>query len=229
MKIGFTGIDIAEGKIKYQDEKLIALAEKFQPKKVTPFFAEFIKEEYIQTDVIVLPRKNLLDILILDIDKCETRIKNSSDSFETELMTKCIAKLEEEIPLCNVELSEDELEKLRALTIISIKPVVILDEIPDVNEIIIKVLENSSTVFFYTIGKDEVRSWPVKKDSDIVTCAGKIHTDLARGFIKADIVKFDDIMGCHNMNDAKSKGLAKVVDKDYFIQENDIIEIRYNV
>ena len=52
MKIGFSGIDITEGKIKYEDDKLSALADKFNPNKVTPFYAEFIKDEFIKSDVI---------------------------------------------------------------------------------------------------------------------------------------------------------------------------------
>ncbi len=229
MKIGFSGIDITEGKIKYEDDKLSALADKFNPNKVTPFYAEFIKDEFIKSDVIVLPRNNLLDILIIDIDKCETRIKNTSDDFEIKLLNKCISKLEEEIPLCDVPFNEDERDKMRASSMISIKPVVVLDDIPEVNDIIAMTLDKAQMIFFYTAGKKEVHAWPVARNSDIVTCAGKIHTDLARGFIRADVVSFDDMMTCHSMNDAKAKGLAKVVDKGYIINNSDVIEIRYNV
>jgi len=69
----------------------------------------------------------------------------------------------------------------------------------------------------------------VQRDSDIVTCAGKIHSDLARGFIKADIVSYDDFMQVYNMQEARSKGLVKLVDRDYIIREGDIIEIRFNI
>ena len=71
MKIGFTGIDLPEGKTKYKDEKLIALEAKDKAKKVAPFFAEFIKEEFVQSDAIVVPKSKILDLLILDMDKLE--------------------------------------------------------------------------------------------------------------------------------------------------------------
>ncbi len=229
MKIGFSGIEITEGKIKYEDDKLTALAAKFNPNKVTPFYAEFIENEFIKSDAIVLQRNNLLDILIMDIDKCETRIKNTSDDSEIKLLKKCISKLEEEIPLCDIPFNEDEQERMRARSMMSIKPVVVFDDIPKVNDIIASTLDKAQVVFFYTAGKKEVHAWPVARNSDIVTCAGKIHTDFARGFIRADVVSFDDIMTCHSMNDAKAKGLAKVVDKDYIIRDSDVIEIRYNV
>jgi ribosome-binding ATPase YchF (GTP1/OBG family) len=200
-----------------------------QPKKVTPFFAEFIKDEYIQTDAIVIPKENILDLLILDIEKLEVRLERSESDNEKNLINKCLNLLEQETPLCDTSFNDNEKEILQILAPLSFKPVVVLDNIPDVNEIILNALEKSNTIFFYTAGKSEVHAWPVKKDSDIVTCAGKIHTDLARGFIKADVANFDEFMQCHNMNDAKTKGVAKVVERDYIIQKADVIEIRFNV
>ena len=69
----------------------------------------------------------------------------------------------------------------------------------------------------------------VKVGSDALTCADKIHTDLARGFIKAELVSHNDIMTAHNLQDARTKGLTKLVDGDYIIPENTIIDIRFNV
>ena len=128
-----------------------------------------------------------------------------------------------------MEFNENEQKYLRMMSPLSMKPVAVIDGILETNELIKKVLEKSGVIFFYTAGKQEVHAWPVNAGSDIVACAGKIHTDLARGFIKADIVSFEDFMKCHNMNDAKSKGFVKLVDRDYIIKEGDIIEIRFNI
>jgi len=68
-----------------------------------------------------------------------------------------------------------------------------------------------------------------KKNTDIVTCAGQIHSDLARGFIRADIVPFEEYFKYYNFKECKSKGVAKLVDKDYIVQPSDIIEIRFSV
>jgi ribosome-binding ATPase YchF (GTP1/OBG family) len=84
-------------------------------------------------------------------------------------------------------------------------------------------------MFFYTSGPKESHAWLVEKGSEIIACAEKIHSDLARGFIKGDVVCFEDYMNCHNFNDCKSKGLARLVDRDYIVQPNEIIEIRFNV
>ena len=69
-------------------------------------------------------------------------------------------------------------------------------------------------MFFYTAGKTEVHAWFVEKNADAVTCAAKIHTDLARGFIKAEIVSHEELMTAHNFKDA-GQGLTQLVGKDF--------------
>ena len=75
MKIGFTGLDIPEGKSKYQDKILTALANKDKPKKISPFFVEFLKNEYLNIDAIAVHKEYLLDILILDMEKQKHMVK----------------------------------------------------------------------------------------------------------------------------------------------------------
>ncbi len=229
MKIGFTGIDLPEGKTKYKDEKLIALETKDKAKKVIPFFAEFIKDEFVQSEAIVVPRSDILDLLILDMDKLETRLSKLEDGGEKSLMTKCMELLEQETPLCDVDFNDEETEILIATAPISFKPIVQIEGTEDINTIIFLALEKVNYMFFYTSGPKESHAWLVQKGSEIIACAEKIHSDLARGFIKGDVVSFEDYMNCHNFNDCKSKGVAKMVDRDYIVQPNDIIEIRFNV
>jgi ribosome-binding ATPase YchF (GTP1/OBG family) len=133
------------------------------------------------------------------------------------------------VPLCDVQFTEAELALLKILAPLSLKPTLIAAEAPEVNDAIARLLKKSGLIFFYTADKKEVHAWPVQRDSDIVTCAGRIHSDLARGFIKADIVNYDDFLQVYNMQEARAKGLVKLVDRDYTIHEGDIIEIRFNV
>jgi hypothetical protein len=144
-------------------------------------------------------------------------------------MTKCLEQLELEIPLCDVEFNDEEIEIMIATAPISFKPVVQIEGSEDINTIIALALEKANYMFFYTSGPKESHAWLVEKGSEIIACAEKIHSDLARGFIKGDVASFEDYMNCHNFNDCKSKGLAKLVDRDYIVQPNEIIEIRFNV
>ena len=229
MKIGFTGIDIPEGKSKYNDLILKALAEKDKPKKVSPFFVKFLKDEYVDCDAIVIHKDSLLDILILDMDKIESRINRIADKDEMDLLNKCLLHLEKEEPLCTLNFNDAENKILKELSPHSYKPIIQIEGGYEINNIIEIVLKETSNMFFYTSGASESHAWLVPLDSDIVFCASKIHSDLARGFIKGDVVSYDEYMNYHNFNDCKSKGVAKVVDKDYIVKPNEIIEIRFNV
>lgn len=229
MKVGFTGLDIPEGKIKYQDQILSALANKDKAKKVSPFFIEFLKDEYINTNAIIIHCNALLDLLILDIEKIEGRINRSGNKDEINVLNRCLLHLEKEQPLCTLEFNQMESEILKELSPHSYKPVIQIENDDDVNNIIKMILDYTGNMFFYTSGPQESRAWLVPSKSDILTCAGKIHSDLAKGFIKGDVVSYTDYMNCHNFNECKSKGVAKMVDKDYIVQPNEIIEIRFNV
>jgi len=230
MKVACLGVDVQEGKTKYEDPKLLKLVEKFSSDKVSSYFFEFVGGNYIKADAIAVSTEKLLDFLILDMEKIETRINNTTDETEKQILQKCLQNLEKEIPLCDVEFQESELVVLRALAPLSLKPTLIIGDrnIP-ISALIEEVLKKSNNIFFYTAAKKEVKAWLVKKDSQAIECAGKIHSDLARGFIKAEIVNFTDFESCHNMNDAKSKGLVKLVDKDCPVRDGDILDIKFNV
>ena len=229
MKIGFTGIELPEGKIKYRNERMDGLVEKDQPKKVSPFYAELIRDELMQAEAIVVPESSLIDLLIEDTEKCEARIERSEDEDEIRLMKKCIDHMEKEKPLCDGDFTDAEKEELRKFGLLSFKPVVIIEDGSDENAVIRRALNKAGVIFFYTSGPKEVHAWPIRAGSDILTCAGKIHSDLARGFIKGDVVSYDDYLQCHNFNDGRKKGLVKVVDRDHIIEDGDVIEIRFNV
>jgi ribosome-interacting GTPase 1 len=229
MKICFVGLDLPEGKVKYQDTRVIHLDQKFEPKKVTPFYAEFIKDDCQQCDGFIVSREHVWDLFILDMEKLETRRDRSTDDFELQLLSRCLAYVEKEIPLCDVEFSAEESALIKQLAPLTLKPTVIAEAPPEINDAIERVLRKAGIVFFYTADKKEVHAWPVKKDSDIVTCAAKIHSDLARGFIKAEIVRYEDLIQVYNWQEARARGLVQLVDRDYTIQAGDVIEIRFHV
>jgi ribosome-binding ATPase len=229
MKTGFLDVNLPEGKVKYNDPCMNRLVEKCAPKKVSPYYAEFVKGELVQCEAIVISKKSVLELLIGDIEKCEARLERAGNDAEKTLAEKCLRCLEAETPLCDGDFSAVEKETLSAMSLQSIKPVVVLDQEKEVSEVIALSLKKARIVFFYTAGPKEVHAWEVPEGSDIVTCAGRIHTDLARGFIKGDVAGFEDFMSCHNWNDCQRKGLVKVVERDYIIKAGDIIEIRFNV
>ena len=84
-------------------------------------------------------------------------------------------------------------------------------------------------ISYLTAGKPEVRAWTIKKGTKAPQAAGKIHTDFERGFIRAEVVAYDDLMENGSMNAAKEKGLVRSEGKEYVVQDGDIILFRFNV
>ncbi|MFC1856005.1 redox-regulated ATPase YchF [Thermodesulfobacteriota bacterium] len=83
---------------------------------------------------------------------------------------------------------------------------------------------------FFTVGVDEVRAWTIKKNTTAAKAAGKIHSDIERGFIRAEVISYDDYMSVdYNMVKAKEKGLVRLEGKSYIMQDGDIVNFRFNV
>ena len=84
-------------------------------------------------------------------------------------------------------------------------------------------------ISYLTAGKPEVRAWTIKKGTKAPQAAGKIHTDFERGFIRAEVVSFDDLMACGSIAAAKEKGLYRSEGKDYVMNDGDVVLFRFNV
>ena len=84
-------------------------------------------------------------------------------------------------------------------------------------------------ISYLTAGKPEVRAWTIKKGTKAPQAAGKIHTDFERGFIRAEVVSFDDLVACGGMTAAKEKGLVRSEGKEYVMQDGDVVLFRFNV
>ncbi len=84
-------------------------------------------------------------------------------------------------------------------------------------------------ISFFTIGKDEVRAWTVRRDTVALEAAGAIHTDIQKGFIRAEVLAYDDLIDAGSYNEARKKGTVRLEGKTYSVQDGDIIEFRFNV
>ena len=82
---------------------------------------------------------------------------------------------------------------------------------------------------FLTAGEDETRAWTIKRGTNAPQAAGKIHTDFERGFIKAEVVNYQDLLDCGSYAGAREKGLVRMEGKEYVVQDGDVILFRFNV
>jgi len=84
-------------------------------------------------------------------------------------------------------------------------------------------------ISFLTIGKDEVRAWTLESGATALEAAGSIHSDLERGFIRAEVMRFEDVERLGSERAVKAKGLARLEGRDYVVQDGDLLDIRFNV
>jgi hypothetical protein len=84
-------------------------------------------------------------------------------------------------------------------------------------------------ISFLTAGEPEVRAWTITKGTKAPQAAGKIHSDFERGFIRAEVVSFDDLMQYGSMSAVREKGLARQEGKEYVMQDGDIVLFKFNV
>ena len=82
---------------------------------------------------------------------------------------------------------------------------------------------------FFTVGPDEVRAWTVRRGATAPEAAGEIHTDLQKGFIRAEVITYDDLINLGGMSEARAKGKLRLEGKEYIVKDGDILNIRFNI
>ena len=141
----------------------------------------------------------------------------SQDLFSTgEIIMTIKGKLEQELAL----MTPDEAEAFLAAYDI---------ETSAMDRVIQKSYELLGLISFFTIGKDEVRAWTVRQGTAAMEAAGAIHTDMQKGFIRAEVLAYDDWIDAGGYNEARKKGTVRLEGKTYRVQDGDIIEFRFNV
>ncbi len=84
-------------------------------------------------------------------------------------------------------------------------------------------------ISFFTVGEDEVRAWTIKEGDDAQTAAGAIHSDIQKGFIRAEVLAYDDLMAVGSYANARKQGTVRLEGKTYLIKDGDIAHFRFNV
>ena len=134
---------------------------------------------------------------------------------------------EENIILVSAKI-EDELSKLEESESKEYLSSLGLNE-PSLNRMINKGYKLLNLISFFTSGPKETKAWTVKKESKVINAAGKIHTDIERGFIKAETISYNDFMQFKGEIGAKEAGKLRIEGSQYIVQDGDIFHFRFNV
>lgn len=126
--------------------------------------------------------------------------------------------------------TELELEQLSSEESMEFRRALGLDTEVSAKEKLIKnAYYTAGMISFFTVGTDEVKAWSIKKGTKAVTAAGVIHSDFEKGFIKAEVIPFDELLSIGSFAEAKNKGVLRLEGKEYIIQDGDVITYRFHV
>ena len=175
------------------------------------------------SDLFLLTSKKVIYVANVD----EEQLKKLDDDINVNSVKELAARENSIcIPICaklEEELSEldDEDRKL------------LMDDygltLSGLDTLAVKSYEILGLISYLTAGKQEVRAWTITKGTKAPGAAGKIHTDFERGFIKAEIISYDELVKCGSLTVAKDKGLIRIEGKDYVVKDGDVILFRFNV
>ena len=201
-------------------EKILKTLEEGKSARTLEFNEE---EQVLVKDMFLLTTKPILYIANVSEEQLENpddndnvkKVKEYAKKENAEVIPLCV-KIEEE--LSGLE-ENDKKEMLEALGL----------EESGLDKVIKKSYDLLGLMSFLTAGEPEVRAWTIKKGTKAPVAAGKIHSDIQRGFIKAEIVSYDDLIKEGSMNAAREKGLIRSEGKEYIMQEGDIVLFKFNV
>ncbi len=149
-----------------------------------------------------------------------------AEALEAELVARYQRPNTKVVALCAK--LEKELSQLGSAEAAELRTMWGLSE-PGVNRLIRLSYDLLGYVSFFTAGADENRAWTIRKGTTAVKAAGKIHSDIERGFIRAEVVSYADLMECGGMAEARRKGVLRLEGKNYVVQDGDIITVLFNV
>ena len=201
-------------------EKILKTLEEGKSARTLEFNEE---EQVLVKDMFLLTTKPILYIANVSEEQLENpddndnvkKVKEYAKKENAEVIPLCV-KIEEE--LSGLE-ENDKKEMLEALGL----------EESGLDKVIKKSYDLLGLMSFLTAGEPEVRAWTIKKGTKAPQAAGKIHSDIERGFIKAEIVSYEDLVREGSMVAAKEKGLVRSEGKEYIMQDGDIVLFKFNV
>ena len=178
---------------------------------------ELVKDMFLLTTKPILYIANVSEEQIEDPENDENvkKVKEYALKENAEVIPLCV-KIEEELSGLD---DNDKKEMLEALGL----------EESGLDKVIKKSYDLLGLMSFLTAGEPEVRAWTIKKGTKAPQAAGKIHSDFERGFIKAEVVSYNDLMKEGSMLAAKEKGLVRQEGKEYVMQDGDIVVFKFNV
>src|SRR5207302_593677 len=227
MKICLFGVSgIALGKHNVKDTRLDQADKLVEAQKKTYAQVEVVAEkEMLTCDAVLTSRTALSDLLMKDLEAVETRLGREAPENEKTVLRKLADTLMSEKPVSTAGLTEEDLKAISAHNFYSNRPVVVAEEAelaaPDA--LIVRAFRESGYISFLTVGGKENRAWPIRNGTTAWEAGGVIHSEIQKGFIRAEIISFDDFIQAGGETQAKRAGKLRLETKPYVVQDYDVV------
>lgn len=226
---GISGIPLGRHNIK--DPRLNHAHKLVEAKKKTCAQVDVVGDNAtLEADAILVLRERFPDLILHDLLFVETRLGRNPPDAEKTVLLKIKVELEAERTMFKAGLSKEELQAVAQHSFHTHKPVIVADdsELADADALMVRAYHESGWICFLTVGGKENRAWPVRKGMTALQAAGTIHTDIQKGFIRAEIISFADFIEAGGETQAKRAGKQRLETKTYVIQDYDVVNFRFN-
>ena len=232
MKIALFGIsEIKLGKHNLKDPRLDQADKLVEADKKTYAQVDVIsQDELLDADAILALADNKADLILRDLEFVETRLGRDPQAGERAALEKIKSLLEQEQFLGGDRLTAEELQAVAAHNFVTSKPVTVAtaEEVRNSDALLLRGFQESGYISFLTVGGKENRAWPIRKGTTAWEAAGSIHTDLQKGFIRAEIIDFEDFIAAGGETQAKRAGKQRLETKQYVMKDYDLTNFRFN-
>ncbi len=232
MKIGVFSIpEINLGKHNIKDSRLDEVDKLVRAKKKTYIQIETMGEDaLLDADAIITGVDNKTDLILKDLEFVETRLGRSVDEADKTLLNKLKTALEKEEFISSLDLSAPEKEALIKYGLLTVKPIILAakEELEDVNALLARGVKEGGYISFFTAGEKDTRAWLIKNGETAWEASGEIHSDIQKGFIRAEIISLEDFLTCGGETQSKQAGKQRLEQKDYIMKDCDLANFRFN-
>ena len=232
MKIALIGIsEIKLGKHNLKDPRFDQVDKMVEADKKTYAQADVLGEDQLlDADSILASQEGKAELILKDLEFVETRLGRDPQPAERDALLKIQALLESEKFLYGSTLAPEDLAAVAAHSFYTNKPITVVtpEELQNPDTLLLRAFREAGYICFLTVGGKENRAWPIRGGTTALEAAGSIHTDMQKGFIRAEVIGFADFLAAGSEVQAKRAGKQRLETKAYVMQDYDLTNFRFS-
>jgi ribosome-binding ATPase YchF (GTP1/OBG family) len=232
MKLALYGISsIKLGKHNLKDPRLDEADKLIEADKKVNAQVDVIGEDkLIDADAVLATPETKADLILKDLEFVETRLGRDPETAERAALEKIKTLLESEQFLYHSSLAAPDMQAVAAHSFYTNKPIIVAgsEEQQNPEALLLRAFQEAGYICFLTVGGKENRAWPIRKGTNAWEAAGTVHTDIQKGFIRAEIISFADFIAAGGETQAKRAGKQRLETKQYVMQDYDLTNFRFN-